>query len=72
MFLCYVFCKYLDVQIFKYFKLKFSKATCVSLPGELRKRRDRDRAIAKQAVETKKKREKRLSKRRDASFCLKF
>ena len=68
LFLQYVFRKYLNVQIFKHFKLKFSKATCVSLLDSygLRKRRDRDRA--KQAAETKEKRETRLSKRREASF----
>ena len=74
LFVRYVFRKYLNVQIFKHFKLKFSKATCVSLLDTLsyglRKRRARDRA--KRAAETKEKRETRLSKRREASFVLKF
>ena len=66
----YVFGKYLNVQIFKHFKLKCFKATCMSLlhSYELRKGRARDRA--KQAAETKEKRETRLSKRR-SFLCLK-
>ena len=70
LFVWYVFRKYLNDQIFKHFKLNFSKATCVSLLDTLsyglRKRRARDRA--KRAAETKEKRETRLSKRREASF----